>query len=625
MLAHVLNPANYLATAHAVGPWVVGILIAGLGIAVLARERASKVSSAFCLLTMSVAIWLLSVGGVYSALRESVALWWVKAEHLGVAFIPSTLFLLALILVQRLHQFRFFAWGSLILSSLFYFAVIFTDQFVVGLYQYSWGFYARYGGPLSYLFLIFFISLLFGTLGILKTELVRCPPGIPRQRIKALLIALLVAYVGLVDYLGAFGIPVYPFGYVPIFVFVVIMTIAVWRYRFVEITPAVAAEQIIQTMADALLVSDHEGTIRVANLAASRLFGRRTVEFLGQSVTSVLGEHITPQKLSLLAHTGTAREHEIRFSNTQGKVLILDVEASVTQDRSGRPLAFIFIIRDVTEHKRLEEQLHQAQKLEAVGSLAREIAQEVDTSLRTISRHGAMLAGHQDKDPGVRYAAKKIKEATDRINALKNELLSLGSSDHVRPMPLDLNGLVTNLYGVLEWVLGEHFELRLRFDAALGLVKADVSQIRQVIIKLVALIRDLLPQGGKLTIETANVHLTEISFHTPGLARPGDYVMVAVSAQAWILGEEPRGHLRWVAQWLSSERIEGEGIRGHLFEPFAAGGERGRATWLGLVMAYAIVKRAGGEIVVESEIDRGTTLRMYLPLAGSCALTRTLH
>ncbi|MGH7255987.1 MAG: ATP-binding protein, partial [Nitrospirales bacterium] len=235
-------------------------------------------------------------------------------------------------------------------------------------------------------------------------------------------------------------------------------------------------------------------------------------------------------------------------------------------------------------------------------------------------------AGRQDKDPGVRYAAKKIKEATNRVNALKNQLLSLGRSGHVKPpMPLDLNVLVSNLYGVLEWMLGERFELRLRFDAALGLVKADVSQIEQVIIKLVALIRDVLPQGGKLTIETANVHLTEISFHTPGLARPGDYAMVAVSAQAWIMGEEPRGRLRWVLQWLTSERIVGEETRGHLLEPFAAGTEKGRATWLGLVMAYAIVKRAGGEIVVESEIDRGTTFRMYLPLAESCALTQALH
>src|SRR5690242_18333026 len=112
MPVEVLNPVDYLVTPHSVGPWMVGVLAAALGITVLFRERGSKVSLAFCLLTISIATWLLSIGAVYATLHEPLALWWAKAQHLGVAFIPSLVLLFTLVILQRLEEFRAVAWGS---------------------------------------------------------------------------------------------------------------------------------------------------------------------------------------------------------------------------------------------------------------------------------------------------------------------------------------------------------------------------------------------------------------------------------------------------------------------------------------------------------------------------------
>ena len=375
MLTEVLNLGNYAVSPHSVGPWMVGILIATLGIVALLRERGSKVSLAFCALTMSVAIWLLSAGVLYSTLDEPLALWWAKVEHLGVVVIPSLVLLFTLAIVQRVHELRAIAWGSLALSGLFYCSILASDRFITGVSHSAWGYYPRYG-PLSWPFLVFFFGLLFGSLRLLQMQLIHSTRVIQQRRIKALLVALAVAYLGVVDYLPAYGIHVYPFGYVPVVGFVVLMFRAVWLYRLQEITSAFAAEQIIHTMADALLVLDSERIVRVANQAAAQLFGYAKTELVGMPVSTTLGGLLEHEKIDVLEATGVMRAYEMHYRNKEGEVLSLDITGSLTRDHAGHPSAFVFIARDITERKHLEEQALQVQKLEALGKLAGEIAHD---------------------------------------------------------------------------------------------------------------------------------------------------------------------------------------------------------------------------------------------------------
>ncbi len=592
MLAGVLNPGGYLITLHSVGPWLVGLLIGALGTTLLIRERGSKVSLALWRFTTSLAVWLLCVGVLYSTLHESLALWWAKATLLGVVFIPTTILAFTLTVVQRLDQFRAVVWGSLAASGFFGITVLATDHFIAGLYRYHWGYYPRYG-PLGLTFLLFFFCLLLGSLQLLRVELARLPPGIPRQRVKAILVAFAVGYLGAVDYLPTYGVPVYPLGYVPILGLTVLMSRAVWRYRLLEITPALAAEQIIDTMADGVLVLDHEGIVRVANQAAVHLFGYPKDALVGKPLGTMLGDRFGQEHINALAAMAVVQQHETLYHTEEGKTLALDVTGSVARDRAGHPVAFVFIARDITGRRQLEEQLRQAQKLEALGRLAGEIAHGFDAIVTLISRHSGRLLSHLEMRSPIRGDVEDIKNAADRAAELSNQLLACGSTQPLHPTQLDLNALVADLREVLQWTLGKDIGLTTVLDPALGRVKADRGQIERVVIKAVANAGQAMGPGGTLAIETANVQVTALPPHPPGLAGPGKYAMLAVSASGWVMDEETRTHL---------------------FEPSLMRTREGRVTGLDLAMVYGTVKQSGGHIAVESELERGTTFRIYLPL-----------
>ncbi len=528
MLAGVLNAGGYLITLHSVGPWLVGLLIGALGTTLLIRERGSKVSLALWLFTTSLAVWLLCVGVLYSTLHESLALWWAKATLLGVVFIPTTILAFTLTVVQRLDQFRAVVWGSLAASGFFGITVLATDHFIAGLYRYRWGYYPRYG-PLGLPFLLFFFCLLLGSLQLLRVELARLPPGIPRQRVKAILVAFAVGYLGAVDYLPTYGVPVYPLGYVPILGLTVLMSRAVWRYRLLEITPALAAEQIIDTMADGVLVLDHEGIVRVANQAAVHLFGYPKEALVGKPLGTMLGDRFGQEHINALAAMAVVQQHETLYHTEEGKTLTLDVTGSV----------------------------------------------------------------HLEMRSPIRGDVEDIKNAADRAAELSNQLLACGSTQPLHPTQLDLNALVADLREVLQWTLGKDIGLTTVLDPALGRVKADRGQIERVVIKAVANAGQAMGPGGTLAIETANVQVTAFPPHPPGLAGPGKYAMLAVSASGWVMDEETRTHL---------------------FEPSLMRTREGRVTGLDLAMVYGTVKQSGGHIAVESELERGTTFRIYLPL-----------
>jgi PAS domain S-box-containing protein len=592
MLAGVLNPGGYLITLHSVGPWLVGLLIGALGTTLLIRERGSKVSLALWLFTTSLAVWLLCVGVLYSTLHESLALWWAKATLLGVVFIPTTLLAFTLTVVQRLDQFRAVVWGSVAASGFFGITVLATDHFIAGLYRYQWGYYPRYG-PLGLPFLLFFSCLLLGSLQLLRVELARLPPGIPRQRVKAILVAFAVGYLGAVDYLPTYGVPVYPLGYVPILGLTVLMSRAIWRYRLLEITPALAAEQIIDTVADGVLVLDHQGIVRVANQAAVHLFGYSKEALVGKPLGTMLGDRFGQEHINALAATGLVQQYETVYHTEEGKTLTLDVTGSVARDRAGHPVAFVFIARDITGRRQLEEQLRQAQKLEALGQLAGEIAHSFDTIVTLISRHSGRLLSRLEVRSPIRGDVEDIKNAADRAAELSNQLLACGSTQPLHPTQLDLNALVADLREVLQWTLGKDIGLTTVLDPALGRVKADRGQIERVVIKLVANAGQAMGPGGTLAIETANVQVTAFPPHPPGLASPGKYAMLAVSVSGWVMDE---------------------GTRTHLFEPSLMKTREGKVTGLDLAMVYGTVKQSGGHIAVESELERGTTFRIYLPL-----------
>jgi signal transduction histidine kinase len=251
-------------------------------------------------------------------------------------------------------------------------------------------------------------------------------------------------------------------------------------------------------------------------------------------------------------------------------------------------------VRAEKEARKLEEQLHQSQKMDAVGQLAGGIAHDFNNSLTLIKVCSQLaLQELQEGDP-VREKIQKIDEATQRSGDLVRQLLTFSRRQVVEMKVLDLNDLLTNLDKMLRRVIGEDIELVNKTAEGLRKVKADPGQIEQVIVNLTVNARDAMPDGGKLVFETANVELDQEYARRHIQVTPGPYVVLSVS-------DTGKGMIPEVRQ--------------HIFEPFFTTKEAGKGTGLGLFMVYGIVQKCGGHIIVESEPGVGSTFKVYFPQA----------
>ncbi|HYM07420.1 MAG TPA: ATP-binding protein [Terriglobales bacterium] len=252
---------------------------------------------------------------------------------------------------------------------------------------------------------------------------------------------------------------------------------------------------------------------------------------------------------------------------------------------------FELFAEDVTERRALEQQLRQAQKMEAVGRLAGGIAHDFNNLLMVISGYSEFLLGQLGDDPTLRGHAQEIANAAGRATSLTRQLLAFSRKQMLAPKIVDLNSVVTENVKMLTRLIGEDIDLVMVPGPDIGAVKADPGQIEQVIMNLAVNARDAMPHGGKLTIETANVTLdaTYARFHAP--VKPGDYVMLAISDTGVGMDADTQAHI---------------------FEPFyTTKGLKG--TGLGLSTVYGIVKQSEGYIWLYSEAGKGTSFKIYLP------------
>ena len=361
---------------------------------------------------------------------------------------------------------------------------------------------------------------------------------------------------------------------------------------------------ILNSSLDCIISMDERGRITEFNPAAEKTFGLNRENVLGKPV----GETIVPPSLreahcdglSRYLSDGDSRVLGQRFETTGVRCdgSEFPVELGVVRVDLPGPPEFTAFIRDVTEQKKMEQQLIRAQKMESIGRLAGGVAHDFNNLLTIIMGYTTRLQDQVGADDCYGREINGIRRATDRAAALTRQLLAFSRRQVLQPSVLNLNAIVDETKTMLSRVIPERIEIVTVGDSTLGSVNADRGQIEQVIVNLAMNARDAMPDRGTLTLETANVFLDELYTRQHVAVQPGEYVMLAVSDTG--MGMDA----------ITQERI---------FEPFFTTKDVGKGTGLGLSSVYGIVKQSGGHIWVYSEPGHGTIFKVYLPRVYACA------
>jgi PAS domain S-box-containing protein len=354
---------------------------------------------------------------------------------------------------------------------------------------------------------------------------------------------------------------------------------------------------VFEESKDVIFISTPEGRIVDINPAGVELFGYASRDEMLEGYLA-RDLHVDPRARATWQREVDlhcfVRDHELVLKAKDGRRLTVLETVTAERDQSGAVVAYRGILRDITEHKGLEEQLHQAQKMEALGQLAGGVAHDFNNLLSVIAGYADLILRRLAPDDVQRPKVEQIQLAGQRAAALTRQLLTFSRKQIVQPTLLDLNAVVTGLEAMLRRLIKEDVEIHTALSAERASVTADRGQIEQVILNLAVNAGDAMPDGGRLVIETALADLDDEYCRRHQGSLPGRHVMLAVSDTGTGMDAETQSHI---------------------FEPFFTTKGAGKGTGLGLATVYGIVKQCGGSVWVYSEPGQGTTFKIYLPQA----------
>ena len=359
---------------------------------------------------------------------------------------------------------------------------------------------------------------------------------------------------------------------------------------------------IVESSDDAIIGTTLDGIIESWNRGAERLFGYSAREIVGLNISILIPDD---QLKDLPDHerrlrNGDAVEHyRTTRKHKNGSPISVAVKISPIRDHLKTIVGASAIVRDISDRKRaeeirgrLEEQLRQGQKMEAIGRLAGGVAHDFNNLLMIIQSYTELLQNRLRADDDLCKHTEQIMKAADRAASLTRQMLAFSRKQILSPVVLDLNAVINETAKMLKRLIGEDIDFRVRSAESLWVVEADSDQIAQVLMNLSVNARDAMPQGGTLTIATGNVTVEKGSIGEQEHVPPGDYVWLSVTDTGTGISKD---------------------IQGHIFDPFFTTKEVGKGTGLGLATVYGIVKQSDGYVWVDSELGQGACFTVFLP------------
>ena len=370
-----------------------------------------------------------------------------------------------------------------------------------------------------------------------------------------------------------------------------------------DITELKATEEELLKLSSAIeqspvsiVITDANGNIQFVNPKFTQITGYGPDEALGKNPRILKSGKTPPEVYTGLWTAITAGNMwNGTFCNRKknGDLFWEDATIAPVRNRAGLITHYIAIKEDITEKKLLEDQLRQAQKMEAIGTLAGGVAHDFNNILQTIIGYGNIMKMKMKRDDPQRGPIDQILAASDRAAHLTQGLLAFSRKQVINPKPVDLNDVVKSVEKLLLRLIGEDVELIIRLADQGLIVMADSGQVEQVLMNLATNARDAMPEGGRLNISTEKIEFKEEFISARGFGKPGRYALITVSDTGTGMDEQTRGKI---------------------FEPFYTTKELGKGTGLGLSIVYGIIKQHDGNINVYSEPGKGTAFRIYLPL-----------
>jgi two-component system, cell cycle sensor histidine kinase and response regulator CckA len=361
-------------------------------------------------------------------------------------------------------------------------------------------------------------------------------------------------------------------------------------------------QSIIASAMDAIITVDGDQQIVVFNHAAEEIFrclapdaiGQRLDKYIPPRFREAHRQHI--QEFGRKGVSGRSMYSPGTLWGVRSNGEEFPIEATISQTTTANEKLYTVILRDISVRKRVEDELRQSQKMEALGQLAGGIAHEFNNYLSIILGYSDLLDSDAGENETLRRELAEIKNATQKVASVTRQLLAFSRKQVVEPEVLDINTAIWETHKLLRRLIPANVDIVPVLQSKLGKVRSDPAQIQQILINLVINARDAMPQGGKVTIETAQVELDHEFANRHPEVQVGKYIMLSVSDNG---------------QGMDSETAA------HIFEPFFTTKTHGKGTGLGLSTIYGSVKQSGGYVTVASVLGKGTTFRVYLPFVES--------